>query len=110
MIHQRHRIDTGIYAIADLLATVAAFFAAWYLRFGIQIVPAPEIPHLGRYLQLMPVIVILWPIVFYFHGLYQLRRGRSRIPHLGDRENAGRRRHARVIGLHGVHPRGAKMR
>ncbi|TNF76849.1 MAG: hypothetical protein EP299_05070, partial [Acidobacteria bacterium] len=79
MIYQRHRIDTGIYAIGDLLATVAAFFAAWYLRFGIQIVPAPEIPHLGRYLQLMPVIVILWPIVFYFHGLYQLRRGRSRI-------------------------------
>ena len=23
--------------------------------------------------------MILWPIVFYFHGLYQLRRGRSRI-------------------------------
>ena len=79
MIHQRYRLDTGIYAISDLLATVAAFFAAWYLRFGIQILPAPEIPHLGRYLQLMPVIVILWPIVFYFHGLYQLRRGRSRI-------------------------------
>ncbi|MGB3561474.1 MAG: exopolysaccharide biosynthesis polyprenyl glycosylphosphotransferase, partial [Thermoanaerobaculia bacterium] len=79
MIHQRYRIDTGVYAISDLLATVAAFFAAWYLRFGIQIVPAPEIPNLGRYLQLMPVIVILWPIVFYFHGLYQLRRGRSRI-------------------------------
>jgi exopolysaccharide biosynthesis polyprenyl glycosylphosphotransferase len=79
VIHQRYRIDTGVYAITDLLATVAAFFAAWYLRFGIQIVPAPEIPNLGRYLQLMPVIVILWPIVFYFHGLYQLRRGRSRI-------------------------------
>src|SRR5260370_28665269 len=27
----------------------------------------------------LPFIVLAWPAVLYFHGLYQLRRGRSRI-------------------------------
>jgi FlaA1/EpsC-like NDP-sugar epimerase len=37
------------------------------------------VPALSRYLVLIPVIVVLWPAVLYFHGLYQLKRGRSRI-------------------------------
>ncbi len=79
LIRQRHRSTIDIYLASDLLATVAAFFAAWYLRFVIQIVPVSHVPDFKRYLTLLPIILILWPVVLYFHGLYQVRRGRSRI-------------------------------
>ena len=37
------------------------------------------VPDVSRYLLLLPLIALLWPPVLYFHGLYQIRRGRSRI-------------------------------
>ncbi len=36
-------------------------------------------PSLERYLLLLPALSLLWPVVLYFHGLYQIKRGRSRI-------------------------------
>ncbi len=78
MIRQRHKTTAAIYLLGDLAATVAAFFAAWYLRFEATIYPAVEQPEFHRYLALLPLILVLWPIVFYFHGLYQMQRGRSR--------------------------------
>ena len=36
------------------------------------------VPPISRYLHLIPVVVVLWPVVFYFQGLYQRRRIRSR--------------------------------
>ncbi len=83
MIRQRHRLTTAVYLSGDVAATLLAFFAAWYLRFevlanGWDLLKAHQ-PDFVRYLILLPVVVVLWPIVFYFHGLYQSRRGRSRI-------------------------------
>ena len=40
------------------------------------------VPELSRYLLLLPLIALLWPAVLYFHGLYQVKRGRSRIDEL----------------------------
>ena len=79
MIRQRHRSTVGIYLTSDVVATIAAFFTAWYLRFVVQIVPVSHVPDFKRYLTLLPIILVLWPVVLYFHGLYQIRRGRSRI-------------------------------
>jgi exopolysaccharide biosynthesis polyprenyl glycosylphosphotransferase len=78
VIRQRHKITSAIYLLGDLIAAAAAFFAAWYLRFETGIFPAVDQPDLVRYLALLPFILVLWPIVFYFHGLYQVQRGRSR--------------------------------
>jgi exopolysaccharide biosynthesis polyprenyl glycosylphosphotransferase len=64
----------------DLLATLAAFFAAWTLRFEVEVIPLTKnVPELGPYLRLIPFVLVLWPVVFYFHGLYQSRRNRSRV-------------------------------
>ncbi|HXU45938.1 MAG TPA: undecaprenyl-phosphate glucose phosphotransferase [Thermoanaerobaculia bacterium] len=80
MIRQRHRITAGIYLGADLAATIVAFFAAWFLRFEVEVIPVTKnVPEFGPYLRLLPFVVVLWPIVLYFHGLYQNRRGRSRV-------------------------------
>lgn len=80
MIRQRHKAIATIYLLGDLVATVAAFFTAWFLRFELEVIPlTKDVPELRRYLELLPFVLILWPVVFYFHGLYQNRRGRSRV-------------------------------
>lgn len=81
MIQRRHRVNASLYLLGDLIATAAAFFAAYWLRFE----PLLETfgknpPDIGPYLwPLLPVVMLVWPVVFYFHGLYQVRRGRSRV-------------------------------
>jgi exopolysaccharide biosynthesis polyprenyl glycosylphosphotransferase len=60
-----------------------AFFAAWYFRFEVAVLPSAfvkaHLPEFDRYLALLPFVILLWPVVFYFHGLYQVRRGKSRV-------------------------------
>jgi Undecaprenyl-phosphate glucose phosphotransferase len=79
VIQRRHRATAALYLTSDLVATIGAFLAAWWLRFGSGLWPASHLPGIGRYLILLPIIVVLWPLVIYFHGLYQVRRGRNRM-------------------------------
>jgi exopolysaccharide biosynthesis polyprenyl glycosylphosphotransferase len=80
LIERRHRATTFVYFAADLAATIAAYFGAWLLRFELQVIPlTKDVPEFSRYLTLLPVVLVLWPIVFYFHGLYQPRRSRSQV-------------------------------
>jgi Undecaprenyl-phosphate glucose phosphotransferase len=72
------------YVLLDVATTAVAWVGAYLLRFQSDVVlialPATKgIPELSRYLLLLPAIAVLWPAVLYFHGLYQIRRGRSRI-------------------------------
>jgi Undecaprenyl-phosphate glucose phosphotransferase len=69
-----------LFLVSDLAATFAALWAAYVLRFRAEIVPATKgIPDAALYYRLFPLIAVLWPIVFYFYGLYQVRRNRSRV-------------------------------
>jgi exopolysaccharide biosynthesis polyprenyl glycosylphosphotransferase len=62
------------------VATLAAFGAAWLLRFELAVIPLTKnVPSYRPYLYLLPVVLVVWPLVFYFHGLYQSRRGRSQV-------------------------------
>ena len=80
MIRQRYNAISTVYFTGDLVATLAAFFGAWVLRFEVEVIPVTKgMPDLARYLELLPFVLVLWPVVFYFHGLYQNRRGRSRV-------------------------------
>jgi Undecaprenyl-phosphate glucose phosphotransferase len=79
LISRRYRLIASVHVGSDLLATALAFFAAWHLRFTAEILPftSPHQPEFGRYLRLLPIVFVLWTIVFYFHGLYQVRRSRN---------------------------------
>ena len=80
MIRQQRRSNALLYLTGDLLATLGAFFVAWFLRFEVQLVPLTKgRPDFEPYLYLLPVILVVWPVVLYFHGLYQSRRDRSRV-------------------------------
>ncbi len=80
MIERRRQIQVLLQLIGDVIATGAAVFIAYWLRFVVEIHPVTKgLPPLPMYLRLIPVVVILYPVVFYFQGLYQRRRIRSRV-------------------------------
>ena len=79
MIERRRQIQITLQLVGDVLATGAAVLIAYWLRFEVQLHPVTKgIPPLIRYLQLVPAAMILYPVVFYFQGLYHRRRMRSR--------------------------------
>jgi Undecaprenyl-phosphate glucose phosphotransferase len=74
----------AVFVLVDVTATALAWLLAYLLRFHSELVlgflPVTKgVPPLRPYLWLLPLIALLWPALLYFHGLYQLRRGRSRI-------------------------------
>ena len=84
MVKHQTRLFVAMFVLVDVLCTTAAWGLAYYLRFHSEVVlgymPAIKgVPPLSRYLLLLPLIALLWPAVMYFHGLYQVKRGRSRI-------------------------------
>ena len=80
MIRKRRRSNAVLYLIGDLLATTAAFFLAWFVRFELEFPRLTKgTPEFDFYLFMLPLVLGLWPMVFYFHGLYQSRRDRSRV-------------------------------
>jgi Undecaprenyl-phosphate glucose phosphotransferase len=84
MLKQKSRMIAAVYVLVDVAATGLAWLAAYFLRFHSELVlgflPVTKgVPPLQPYLWLLPLISLLWPALLYFHGLYQLRRGRSRI-------------------------------
>ena len=77
MIRRQTRRLQGVFIFADVLATVVALVAAYLIRFE-SIWPTPKgFQPFQDYSSLIPILAVLWPTVFYFHRLYQLRRDRS---------------------------------
>jgi Undecaprenyl-phosphate glucose phosphotransferase len=84
MVKFQTRLMAAAFVLADVLCTDLAWTLAYFLRFHSGLVASylpvtKGVPDLSRYLLLLPLISVLWPAVLYFHGLYQVKRGRSRI-------------------------------
>jgi Undecaprenyl-phosphate glucose phosphotransferase len=84
MLKFQTRMMAATYVASDVLATTVAWILAYLLRFHADaigsLVPVTKgVPDFSRYLLLLPAMALLWPAVLYFHGLYQIKRGRSRI-------------------------------
>ncbi len=79
MIRRQTRRLQAVFVLSDVLATWTALVAAYLIRFE-SAWPIPKGPQpIENYLQLLPALTVLWPVTFYFHRLYQLRRDRSAI-------------------------------
>ena len=78
MIRRMRVYQTFAVIVSDLGGTTVAFLAAYWLRFVYQITPVldqpGDEPGLADYLVLLPVILVLWALVFAAFGLYRLRR------------------------------------
>jgi len=83
MIEKRRQIQVFLQLVGDVLATVASVLIAYWLRFSVEFLPVTKgMPEVTMYIGLIPVLVLLWPTVFYFQGLYHRRRIRSRFDEL----------------------------
>lgn len=79
MIRKSTRRIAALFLLSDLVSTGAALVAAYTLRFRAEIVPVTKgVPDASTYYRLFPLIALLWPVVYYFYGLYHVRRHRSR--------------------------------
>jgi Undecaprenyl-phosphate glucose phosphotransferase len=77
---RRHRLLVFLYVISDVLFSAWAFVLAYIIRFDFGLIRIRKgIPPFEGYLKVVPLIALLTPVVFYFQGVYRLRRGRSRI-------------------------------
>ena len=80
MIQHSNRRLAALFLASDLIATLVALAAAYWLRFDAEIIPVTKgVPAVSSYLRLFPYIAVVWPLVYYFHGLYQVRRSRSSV-------------------------------
>ncbi len=80
MITRRRQIQVILQLVGDVAATAVAMLLAYWMRFHVEVAPITKgVPPLLPYLNLIPVTTLLWPLVFYFQGLYQRRRAQSRI-------------------------------
>jgi len=80
MIYQKLRIQRTLVMALDLALTYAALILAYHLRFTWPIMPVTKgVPPFEPYLALIPIITLIWPVVFYFRGLLTGRPRRSRI-------------------------------
>jgi Undecaprenyl-phosphate glucose phosphotransferase len=82
MLRFQTRVMVATFVAIDVLVTALAWVLAYLLRFhGMRgLLPVTKgVPELERYLLILPVMALVWPAVLYFHGLYRLKRGRSRI-------------------------------
>jgi Undecaprenyl-phosphate glucose phosphotransferase len=87
MVKFKTRLLATVYVLVDVSVTCLAWIGAYFLRFHSEWVLAylpvtKGVPEISRYVLLLPVIAVLWPLLLYFHGLYKLKRGRSRIDEL----------------------------
>jgi Undecaprenyl-phosphate glucose phosphotransferase len=87
MLKFQTRKLVALHVAVDVAATTLAWLLAYVLRFHADpvgwVIPVTKgVPDLSRYLLLLPLMAVVWPTVLYFHGLYQLKRGRSRIDEL----------------------------
>jgi Undecaprenyl-phosphate glucose phosphotransferase len=79
VIRRQTRRLQALFVAADVLATVLALGAAWLIRFE-SVWPTPKgAQPFENYVAFIPILVAIWPVVFYFHRLYQIRRDRSTI-------------------------------
>src|SRR5947209_10327823 len=79
MIEQKHRALASVYLINDAVASTLAVFFAWVLRFRFEIIPVTKgQQQLSAYLELMPIIAIVFPLAFAVQGLYRMRTTRGR--------------------------------
>lgn len=83
MIASKLRTHRALLLLLDLGLTYLALVLAYHARFTWELVPVTKgVPPFEPYLALIPIITLIWPVVFYFRGLLSGRPRRSRVEEL----------------------------
>lgn len=79
MMRRYNRLLVALFATSDAALGIAAFLAAYLLRFETGLPVHKGFPPFAQYLRIAPFVGLLVPLAFQVQGLYRLRRGRSRV-------------------------------
>lgn len=80
MVRRYNRLLAVAHVGVDAAAGMVAFLAAYWVRFHSGLIVVTKgIPPIEQYLWVTPLLGMLVPLAFQLHGVYRLRRGRSRI-------------------------------
>ncbi len=79
MIEKKRRTLSSVYLINDAVASNLAMLCAWFLRFSVKVIPVTKgQQEVETYLQLLPIVTIVFPLAFAVQGLYRIRPTRSK--------------------------------
>jgi Undecaprenyl-phosphate glucose phosphotransferase len=80
MVRRYNRLLVAFYVVTDALLAMWAFLLAYGIRFESGLIPVTKgYPPIGQYLNVLPFVAVVTPLAFHLHGVYRLRRGRSRV-------------------------------
>lgn len=80
MVKHYKRARVAFHVVSDAILGVVAFAAAYGIRFESNLIPVTKgHPPIAQYLAVLPFVMVLVPVAYYFQGLYSLRRNRSRV-------------------------------
>jgi len=80
MVKRYNRLLVAIHVIGDSILGMAAFLLAYAVRFESGLISVTKgFPPLRQYLDVLPFIGVVVPLAFHLHGIYRLRRGRTRV-------------------------------
>ena len=80
MVKRYARLFVALQVIVDGILGMAAFVLAYVVRFETGLIPVTKgYPPFDQYLNVIPFVGLIVPIGFHLHGLYRLRRHRSRV-------------------------------
>lgn len=83
MIKKRRKQLTQYYIISDFIAILFSFNLTFWFRFHSGVVAAPKgIPDYGKYLILIPILILAHMIHFSYQGYYKVRLRRNRLDDL----------------------------
>jgi exopolysaccharide biosynthesis polyprenyl glycosylphosphotransferase len=79
MIQRKYESLAALYLAMDAAASALAMLAAYWLRFGVEIIPVTKGQQdLGVYARILPLIIVVFPLAFAVQGLYRIRP--TRVP------------------------------
>jgi exopolysaccharide biosynthesis polyprenyl glycosylphosphotransferase len=83
MIKKRRKQLVNFYIISDIFAIIVSFNLAFRLRFSSELVAVPKgIPEYGKYLIIIPFLLLVHIIHFSYQGYYKIRLRRNRLDDL----------------------------
>ena len=80
MVTNRAKLLVALHVVSDALLGMAAFMLAYVIRFAPDLIPVTRgYPPFAQYLSVLPLVALIVPVAFQVHGMYRLRRHRSRL-------------------------------
>ena len=80
MVTNRAKLLVALHIVSDALLGMAAFMLAYVIRFETDLIPVTRgYPPFAQYLSVLPLVALIVPVAFQVHGMYRLRRHRSRL-------------------------------